>query len=131
MKLKHLIASLSLLTVLAPAYAAEGHSHGPDGHKAAHGGQFTEVGATGFELVAKADSLTLYVSEHNKPVATSGAKASATVFAGSDKITVTLEPTADNQLSAQGKFKTGLGVRVAVTVTLPGKSEQKVNFRLK
>lgn len=136
MPMKHLLAALSLLAAtgltFSPAvYAGEGHSHGPNGHKPVHGGQFTEVGNSGFELVAKADSISLYVSEQGQPIATTGAKATATVFAGSDKTSVTLEPAGENRLVAQGKFKTGLGVRVAISLTLAGKSEQKLNFRLK
>jgi len=84
-----------------------------------------------YELVTKADSLTLYVVDHGKPLATAGGKASATVYSGSEKLAVILEPAGDNKFAAKGSFKSGVGVRVAVSVTMPGKPEIKVNFRLK
>lgn len=124
---KTLLALLCASSLIIPtAYAADKHDHG-----AKHGGIVQEAGETEFELVVKADSMTLYVFHQEKPLATAGAKAEATLHAGSNKTTVTLAPAGDNKLAAQGSFKTGVGARVAVTVTLPGKPEAKVNFRLK
>lgn len=131
MQLKNLlaIAALSAL-VQAPAFAADKHGHDHD-HKPMYGGIVAEAADVNFELVAKSDSLTLYVTDHGKAVSTSGAKASATVFAGGDKTPVTFEPAGDNKLTAKGSFKTGVGVRVAASVTLAGKPEAKLNFKLK
>lgn len=124
-----------LLSVLAAAVVSSSavlaaDSHGHD-HKAMYGGVLAEAKDLDYELVVKADSLTLYVADHGKPLATAGGKASATVFAGSEKTSVTLEPAGDNKFAAKGNFKSGVGVRVAVVVTPPGKPEAKLNFRMK
>lgn len=110
------------------AHAADKHGHD---HTPRPGVLLAEAADLDFELVTKADSLTLYVIDHGKPVATGGAKATATVHAGNEKIAATFEPVGDNKLVAKGSFKMGVGVRVAVAVTLPGKPEIKLNFRLK
>ncbi|MCC7311342.1 MAG: hypothetical protein IT510_08895 [Sulfuritalea sp.] len=124
---KTLLALLCTTSLLNPiAYAADKHDHG-----AKHGGIVQEAGETEFELVVKADSMTLYVFHQEKPLATAGAKAEATLHAGGNKTAAMLTPAGDNKLAAQGSFKTGVGARVAVAVTLPGKPEAKLNFRLK
>jgi hypothetical protein len=110
------------------AHAADVHGHD---HKPLHGGILAEAAGLDFELMAKSDSLTLYVDDNGKPVATAGAKGTATVYAGGEKITATFEPAGENKLVAKGGFKMGVGVRVAVSVTLAGKAEAKANFRLK
>ncbi len=116
-----------LVSLAAPlALAGAGHDHGPK-----YGGVVREAGNLSYELVAKADALTLYVADHGKPMSTQGATAEATLYAGNDKQTVALVPAGENKLSAQGSFKTGVGVRAAVTVTLTGKPAQKLTFKLK
>lgn len=109
-----------------PAFAGAGHDHGPK-----HGGVVREKSAISYELVAKADLLTLHVSDHGKPIDTAGAKAEVTLYAGSERTTVALQPAGDNRLSAQGSFRVGVGVRAAVTVTLAGKQEAKLSYNLK
>lgn len=131
MQMKKLLslATLSLLTSI-PAFAADKRGHDHD-HRPMYGGIVAEAADVNFELIAKGDSLTLYVTDHGKPVITSGVKASATVFAGGDKTAVIFEPADENKLLAKGNFKTGVGVRVAASITLPGKPEAKVTFKLK
>lgn len=116
------------LGIGAVAHAADKHGHD---HKPKHGGLLAEAVDLDFELVAKTDSLTLYVDDEGKPVATAGAKGAATVYAGSEKIVATFEPAGSNTMVAKGSFKMGVGVRVTVSVALPGKPEAKLNFRLK
>lgn len=125
---------LSVLAALfmsaGAASAADQHGHAHD-HKPLYGGVVAEAKDLNFELVAKSDSLTLFVAEHGKPVNTAGGKATATVYAGNEKTTVALEPAAGNKFVAKGNFKAGVGVRVAAIVALPGKPETRLNFRLK
>lgn len=128
MQLKNLF-SVVALTVFAQATAFAGAGHNHDAPP--HGGQYVEVGSVGLELVAKADSLTLYLSDNDKAVSSAGAKATATITSGSNKIAATFEPAGENRMIAKGDFKVGVGVRVAVTAVLPGKGETKANFRLK
>lgn len=130
MNRKTLLSSFVIaILCAAPALAADKHGHAD--LKPMHGGVVAEAGSFDVELVAKPESLTLYLADDSKPVATAGAKATATVYAGSEKTAVNFEPAGDNKLVATGRFKTGLGVRVAVVVTLPGKPEGKANFKLK
>lgn len=109
-----------------PAFAGAGHDHGPK-----YGGVVREVRNITYELVARPDSLTLYLSDHGKPVPTRGATAEAVIYAGSDKTTVRLEPAGENRMVARGSFRVGVGVRVIVTTILPGKTPAKASFKLK
>lgn len=105
--------------------------HGHD-HRPMHGGIVAEAADdVKVELVATSDGLTFHVTQHGKPLTTTGAKGTATVHAGGDKNTVALEPVGDNRLVGKGSFKVGVGVRVAAAVALAGKPEAKLNFRLK
>lgn len=119
-------ASLAASLSVAPALAGTGHDHGPK-----YGGVVREVKSIAYELVARPDSLTLFVSDHGKPVSTQGATAEAAIYAGNDKTTVKLEPAGENRMVAKGNFRVGVGVRVALTTTLPGKTPAKATFNLK
>jgi hypothetical protein len=121
-----LLAASSLAAALALPPAFAGAGHGP-----AHGGVVREVKNLTYELVAKPDSLTLHVSDHGKAIPTQSAKAEATLYAGSEKTTVTLAPAGDNRMAATGSFRVGVGVRAVVTVTLAGKPPAKLTFNLK
>lgn len=127
--MKSLFPSLAVATSLfvsAAAFAGSGHGHGPQ-----YGGVVREMHHITYELVAKPDSLTLYVSDHGKPVATQGASAEAVIYAGSGKTMAKLEPAGDNRMVAKGSFKVGLGVRVVLNMTLLGKPPVKATFNLK
>ncbi len=119
-------AGLAAVFTIAPAYAGAGHDHGPK-----YGGVVREVKEITYELVVRPDTLTLYVSDHGKPLPTQGAKAEATLYAGNEKITVALEPAGENRMTAKGSFRVGVGVRAVLTVTLPGQAATKVSFKLK
>lgn len=126
--MKNALITLGCLAALASplALAGAGHDHGPK-----HGGIVRDAGKLTYELVVKADRMTLHVSDHGKPVATAGAKAEAVLHVGSEKIAATLMPTAENTLVAQGSFKTGVGARVEVKVSWQGQPDVKLNFWLK
>ena len=119
-------AALAAALNAPPAFAGAGHNHGPK-----YGGVVREVKNVAYELVARPDSLTLYVSDHGKPIPTQGAEAEAVIYAGNEKTTVRLEPAGENRMVAKGNFRTGVGVRVALTTTLPGKPPAKATFNLK
>ena len=119
-------AALAAALNAAPVFAGAGHDHGPK-----YGGVVREVRNVAYELVAKPDSLTLYVSDHGKPVPTKGAQAEAVIYAGNEKTTVKLEPAGENRMVAKGSFRGGVGVRVVLTTTLPGKTPAKATFNLK
>ena len=119
-------AAMAALLNATPAFAGAGHDHGPK-----YGGVVRELHNVAYELLARPDSLTLYVSEHGKPIPTQGATAEAVIYAGNDKTTVKLEPAGENRMVAKGNFKVGVGVRVVLTTTLPGKTPAKATFNLK
>jgi hypothetical protein len=124
---KSLFALCCSAILLAPvAFAGGGHDHAPK-----YGGVVRESGNLSYELVVKADRMTLHVSDHGKPFATAGAKAEGILYAGNEKTSVTLVPAGENTLAAPGSFKAGVGVRVEVNISLPGKPEAKLIFRLK
>lgn len=116
----------AMLFIAQGAIAGGGHDHGPK-----NGGVVREVGDVAYELVAKADKLTLYVSNHGKPMVTTGATARIKLFAGNAQTEVVLEPAGDSRMEAKGNFKLGVGVRAALAITLSGQTEQKVTFNLK
>lgn len=126
--MKHILTTLCCAAALASplAQAGAGHDHGPK-----HGGIVRDAGKLTFELVARADALTLHVTDHGKPLATTGAQAQVTLYGGSEKTVVILEPAGENRMAATGSFKVGVGVRAALAITLPGKPETKATFNLK
>lgn len=119
-------AGLAVALAAPPVFADANHSHGPK-----HGGVVREIKNITYELVARPDGLTLHVRDHDKPVSTKGAQAEAALYAGSGKTEATLEPAGENRMVAKGNFRTGVGVRAVLTVTLPGQGPVKVNFKLK
>jgi hypothetical protein len=134
--LKSVILSLFAAAGLAaalnavPVFAGAGHDHGHD-HGPKYGGVVREVKGIAYELLAKPGALTLYVSDHDKPVSTLGATAEAVIYANNGKTTVKLEPVGDNRMAATGSFNVGVGVRVVLTTTLAGKPPAKASFNLK
>ncbi len=128
--MKSTILSLCVAAGLAAALngspALAGAGHGPK-----YGGVVRELHNVSYELVARPDSLTLHVSDHGKPIATEGATAEAVIYAGNEKTPVKLEPAGENRMTAKGNFRVGVGVRVVLTTTLPGKPPAKATFNLK
>lgn len=129
------ISSIFALTLgmacYLPVLAADSHGHQHE-HQPRHGGIVSEVGEYNYELVARADALTLHVSDHDgKPVATQGAQGEVVLHGGSGKIAVPLQAAGENRMTAKGSFKVGVGVRAALKVTLAGKAETRATFRLK
>lgn len=122
----YLLAAASVAATLNATPAFAGAGHGPQ-----YGGVVRELHSISYELVAKPDLLTLYVSDHGKPIPTQGATAEAVIYAGNEKTTVKLEPASENRMTAKGNFKVGVGVRVLLTTTLPGKTPAKATFNLK
>ena len=98
--------------------------------KPAHGGLIVEVKEVHYELVAKADMLQIFVSDHGKPVKVDGASARVTLLSGTDKQEVELKPAGD-KLEAKGSFKVAAGTKVVASVTLPGKAPASARFTIK
>ena len=101
-----------------------------------NGGQMRMAGAYHYELVVVKDSKTakenpivLYVSDHgDNKISTKGARGTATILAGKLKTTVNLVPDGDNRLKGFAKYASTPDMKVAVTVTLPGKTTEPARF---
>ena len=122
---QHLMASLALALCSATAFA-----HGDD-HKPQHGGVVAATADMDYELVARADLLTLHLNEHGKPGNAQGASARITLLNGTDKTEVVLAPVGPSRLEAKGSFKIAPGTKAVALVTLPGKKPANVRFVVK
>jgi hypothetical protein len=120
------LAAAVVLCATGSAHAAGGHDHSPK-----HGGVVAEAGDLDFELVARADSLTLHVRDHGKAVPMQGASAKLTLLSGTERSEVQLAPAGADRLEAKGAFKLGPGTKVVAAVTLPGRKPTNVRFALK
>ena len=84
---QYITTVLALIACVAyAAHAADKHGHDHD-HRPLHGGIVAEAGDLNYELVARPDSLTIYVTDHGKPVAATGARGTATVHSANEKTT--------------------------------------------
>jgi hypothetical protein len=126
MKTRNLFAA-ALLGAATFAFAAGEHKHD---QKPLHGGVVAEASDMDFELVAKADVMTIYVRDHGKAANTTSATAKLTLLTGTEKSEVALAPAGDNKLEAKGSFKVGKGTKAVATVTLQGKKPVNVRFSL-
>ena len=89
---QYITTVLALIACVAyAAHAADKHGHDHD-HRPLHGGIVAEAGDLNYELVARPDSLTIYVTDHGKPVAATGARGTATVHSANEKTTAVLDP---------------------------------------
>ena len=121
------LQSLAIAAALAfaPLVAA---AH--DSHTAKHGGITVETKALDFEIVAKPDTVQVYVSDHGKPVKLDGATGKVTLLNGSEKADIALAPAGD-KLEAKGAFKVAKGTKGIASVTLAGKPAATARFEVK
>jgi hypothetical protein len=116
------------LAVAGNVLAAGDHKH--DDHAPQHGGLVAPGKAADFELVAKPDTLQLYLRDHGKPMDASKASAKVTLLVGAEKSEVELKPSGD-KLEAKGSFKVPAGTKVVAVVTNAGKTLGTARFTLK
>jgi hypothetical protein len=122
-----------------PAHAAEdhkGHQHDkPTGAHAGHddkpryGGVVSVVSDVNYELVAKADGATLYVTDHGKAVDLKGATAKLTLLSSSARSELALQPAGD-KLGGKGTLTVSPGTKVIAVVARPGTAPVTVKFTL-
>lgn len=123
MRARTLLASVVVALTLAPATYADERGVGPNG------GQVKDAGKHHVELVVKDNALTIYVTgAKDAKVATKGASGSATVLSGKNTASVKLEPVGENALAGSGKFETAPGMKVVVSLTLPGQNPVQARF---
>lgn len=129
--------ALALVNVANAADDHKGHNHddkkgGEHAHdaKPTYGGVVAVVKDVNYELVAKPDTITLYVTDHGKPVDMKGGSATLTLLSSTEKSEVKLAPAGENKLEAKGNFKVEKGTKVVASVNSGGKP-QSVRFTLK
>jgi hypothetical protein len=126
---RNFLTTLAGVFALATTFAAQAHE---DHGKPQFGGVVGEAGAFQVELVSKPDLLTLYVTDHGKPVSVKGATAKLTMLTGSNKTEAELKPSDDGKkLEAKGSFNVGKGTKIVSLVTLAGKSAASARFEIK
>ncbi len=125
MKLGTLAMLASVALAAASAQAAGNHEHTPK-----YGGVVVETKAGDIEIVAKSDTIQIYVSDHGKPQTLDGAKAKVTLLNGAEKSEAQLVPAGD-KLEAKGSFKVAKGTKGIAVVTLPGKPGATARFEVK
>lgn len=121
----------TLLTAAALVTGGTALAAGDDHHKPQHGGIVVAGKQADFELVAKADVLQLYLSDHGKKMDHSKASAKVTLLAGKEKQEVTLAPAGSDKLEARGGFKVAAGTKVVAVVSNAGKSVGTARFEIK
>lgn len=121
---KHLLASFLAFCAVA-ALAAGDHGHDPK-----FGGVVVETKAGDLEIVAKPETLQIYISDHGKPMKLDGAKAKVTLLNGTEKSEAELLPAGD-RLEAKGTFKVAKGTKGIAVVTLAGKPPATARFQVK
>lgn len=129
--MKNTFIKLTVATSLAltgwAAMAAGNHGHG---HDPKFGGVVVETKAGDLEIVAKPDTLQIYISDHGKPIKVDGAKAKITLLNGTEKSEAELLPAGD-KLEAKGVFKVAKGTKGVAVVTLTGKPPATARFQVK
>lgn len=93
----------------------------------AHGGLIKEGRATTVELVMQPDGTTVYLSDHGKPVSSSGASGQIVMLDGGKKSTLNLKPASANTLTAAGAAPSSR-TRLIVNLTLPGRATEQMRF---
>lgn len=120
---------LLTLTVIAVALnSGAAWAHGDD--KARHGGQVQMAGETKFELVARGDTVEVYLDDHGQTLPTAKLSGKLTVLSGSAKSEAKLEPASGDKLVAKG-VKLAKGDKVIALVTMQDKSTSSARFVIK
>ena len=123
-KVLSIVALTSILTLPAIVQA-----HGDVEPK--HGGVVAVVKDIDYELVAKSDTVTIYVEDHGKSVDTKAATAKVTMLTAGQKTETTLTPAGGNKLETKGKFDAKDGTKVIAIIKLAGKPTITVRFEIK
>lgn len=124
----------ALLSAATPCFAHDDATL--DTTTAPHGGQLRMAGVHHFELVvdakasaSKAAPLLVYVTDHaGSKTAVAGATGSATLLSGSTKTALELKPDGDNRMKGVAAYTAAPGLKVIVSITLPGQAATQARF---
>ncbi|MDG4574519.1 MAG: hypothetical protein P9C36_01355 [Defluviicoccus sp.] len=118
MIIRSLAVVLSLCVIVATAYA-----HGPA--RGPNGGQMQDLAGGHVELVAHDNEIAVYLFDaENKPMSAQGVVATATVLFQGKQEMVMLQPADGNVMRGRGVFLAQPGLKVVVSLTLPGQRPQ-------
>jgi myo-inositol-hexaphosphate 3-phosphohydrolase len=137
--IKSFVSIVTIAMFSLPALAADdhkGHNHdkkeaagaGKHAHtdsKPVHGGVVTTIKDMTYELVAKPESLTIYVMDHGKAVDLSKSTGKITLLSGTGKQDIDLQPVG-NRLEAKGAFKVAAGTKAMAKIAIAGSSTNAV-----
>jgi hypothetical protein len=119
----------ALLALLMAVCSISAHA-GKEGHEPRFGGVVVGSKVGDLEIVAKPESIHVYVSDHGKAVKLDGAKAKVTFLNGAEKSEADLVLVGD-KLEAKGAYKVGKGTKGIIIVTLAGKPPVTARFSIK
>lgn len=122
--MKHWILTLTLGLLASNSALAHGDQ------KPSHGGQLVEAGHVSMELVAQANKLQLYLTEHGKVVAAAGSTAQVIWLANGKKTEVSLKAAEANRLEGIASEPVGLPAKAIVKLALPGGKTDQARFEL-
>lgn len=125
MKRIHLFTA-SMIMLSSFAFASSGHEHS-HAHKSLQGGVVVEANHLDFELLAKPDSIKLYVRDHDKQMNIKDASAKLTLLNGTNKSEVNLAWNGE-VLEAKGTFIVTRGTKAVAVVNLPERKVTTVRF---
>ncbi len=119
--------SIGVLLAFAATVTLAGSGHDL---KPKFGGVVVEPKVGDMEIVAKPDSIQIYITDHGKAVKLDGAKAKVTLLNGAEKSEADLAVAGD-KLEAKGTFKVAKGTKGIALVTLTGKPATSARFEVK
>lgn len=109
---------LSFWVIVATAFA-----HGPA--RGPNGGQMQDLAGGHVELAAQNNEIVVYLFDaENKPISAQDALATATVLVQGKQEMVTLQLAEGNVMRARGAFIAQPGMKVVLSLTLPGQRPQ-------
>jgi len=120
-----------LLTLAALAVGASAAAIADGTHHPKYGGVVAVIKDVQYELVAKSDSVAVFIEDHDAKVSTKGATGKLTILSGGDKTEVALAPAGENGLEAKGTFKLPAGTKAVATITLTGKPAISARFEIR
>lgn len=122
MKRRTVLAAFTIVSLAARQTQAS-ITRGPNG------GQRIDLAGGHAELVAEGNELRLYLSDNSyRARSAEGASGQAIVLAGGKQSTVALAPAGTDMLRGQGDFTAAAGMRVVVTLTMPGQRPSQGRF---
>lgn len=127
--MKYLKPSVLALTMFFAQGAFAHSDEYLDTQTAPHGGQVRMVQQYHYELVVKANEVSVYVTDHTgKRIDTQGATGTATLLTSKGKASVMLTPTGDNKMKGAGQFELAPDMKVVVSIALSGQTALQGRF---